>query len=131
MSKVWVLDTETKGTGAHMVPLEDTLASGGRERDLAVVELERPPHPQPELEPPAPRLFKVVSVMSAEVLAEGVDTREAVEVLEGMRSMLDARIFTWMPESERWRLLTLAECRALWGFRGRTQALAPAPGERR
>jgi hypothetical protein len=26
MAKVWVLDTETKGTGARMVPLEDVLA---------------------------------------------------------------------------------------------------------
>jgi hypothetical protein len=26
MGKVWVLDTETKGTGANMVPLEKTLA---------------------------------------------------------------------------------------------------------
>jgi hypothetical protein len=25
MGKVWVLDTETKGTGAHMVPFEKTL----------------------------------------------------------------------------------------------------------
>jgi hypothetical protein len=25
MGKVWVLDTETKGTGANMVPLEDVL----------------------------------------------------------------------------------------------------------
>jgi hypothetical protein len=26
MAKVWVLDSETKGTGAHMVPLDDVLA---------------------------------------------------------------------------------------------------------
>jgi hypothetical protein len=38
MAKVWVLDTETKGTGANMVPLEKTL---------------RKPEPSPA-RPPAP-----------------------------------------------------------------------------
>jgi hypothetical protein len=28
MAKVWVLDTETKGTGAQMVPLEKVLKPG-------------------------------------------------------------------------------------------------------
>ena len=31
MAKTWVLDTETKGTGAHMVPLEKVLEEPERE----------------------------------------------------------------------------------------------------
>ncbi len=31
MAKVWVLDTETKGTGANMVPLEKVLREAGAE----------------------------------------------------------------------------------------------------
>ena len=38
MGKVWVLDTDTKGTGARMVPLEDVLVK-----------------PEPEPQPPRPR----------------------------------------------------------------------------
>lgn len=37
MAKTWVLDTDTKGTGARMVPLEDVLEK-----------------PQPKAPPPAP-----------------------------------------------------------------------------
>jgi hypothetical protein len=57
--------------------------------------------------------------MSAHVLAEGADTRETLELLAGMRSALDARVYTWVPSLERWRLLTLDERRALWEMRER------------
>jgi hypothetical protein len=63
--------------------------------------------------------FKVVDVMSSQVLAENVDVRKAVEVLEPMHSVIDARIFRWEPTRERWRLVTLGEAKALWAFRGR------------
>jgi hypothetical protein len=87
------------------------------ERELATVTFERPPRPVEAPEPPAPRTFKVVDVMNARVLAEGADTRETLELLAGMRSALDARIYTWVPNVERWRLLTLGERRALWEMR--------------
>lgn len=127
MSKVWVLDTETKGTGAHVVPYEKTLRPARREDELALVKLGGPPRApvEAEPEPPAPLRFKVVDVMSAQPVAEGVGAREAVGVLEGMRSVLDARIFVWVAETGRWRLLTLDESKALWRFRGRTDALDP------
>src|SRR5258708_2039230 len=119
MGKTWVLDTETKGTGAHVVPYEKTLQRARREPELALVELEgTPPAPRPAA-PPEPLRFKVVSVMSSQVLAEGVSARETVQLLEGMRSVLDARIFVWIAKKDRWRLLTLDECKVLWGFRGR------------
>jgi hypothetical protein len=117
MSKTWVLDTETKGTGAEMVPLEKTLQPERIERDLELVELDRPAAPPEEPEPLAPLAFKVVDVMSARVLAEDVGARETVELLEGMTSALDARIYVRTGQTGRWRLLTFDERKALWRFR--------------
>jgi hypothetical protein len=117
MSKTWVLDTETKGTGAEMVPLEKTLRRERIERDLALVELDRPPRPPEEPEPLAPLMFKVVDVMGARVLAEDIDVREAVELLGDMSSPIDARVYVRAGATGRWRLLTLDERKLLWGFR--------------
>jgi hypothetical protein len=117
MARTWVLDTETKGTGAHIAPLKAEPQRA--DRKLATVTLERPPRRVQTPEPPAPRLFKVVDVMSARVLAEGADTRETLELLDGMRSVVDARVYTWAPTARRWRLLTLAEHKSLWALRGR------------
>ena len=118
MAKTWVLDTETKGTGAAMVPIEKTRTQPRRERDLALVELGGPPKPEAAESAPAPNLYKVVDVLSARTLAENVGAREAVHALEGLRSVLDARISVWSPERGRWRLLSLGEAKALWSFRG-------------
>jgi hypothetical protein len=75
-----------------------------------------------------PLRFKVVDVMSARVLAEGVGARATVDLLEGMRSVTDVRIFLWIETTGRWRLLTLAEQKALWGFRRRGMPVAaPQP----
>jgi hypothetical protein len=119
MAKTWVLDTETKGTGAHVVPFEPTLKPARVEQELELVELDRPPRAAPPSGPPEPLRFKVVDVMSSQVLAEDVGAREAVQALEGLRSVLDARIFLWGAEKDRWLLLTLDEIKALWAFRGR------------
>jgi hypothetical protein len=128
MSKTWVLDTETKGTGAHVVPLEKALQPLRSEQDLALVELHRPPRPAREPEPPAPLRFKVVDTMGARVLAEGVGARETIELLEGIGSVLDAGIYLWMAKTGRWRMLTLDERKALWRFRGRVGATRDAGG---
>jgi hypothetical protein len=117
MSKTWVLETETKGTGARVVPYDETVA--GPERELELVELGGPPRTPAPPAPPAPASFKVIDVMSSTVLAEDVGVRETIEALEGVRSMLDVLVFRWAPDSGRWRLLTLEERRALWDFRGR------------
>jgi hypothetical protein len=125
VAKTWILDTETKGTGAHIAPLKD-----GRprpERELATVSFDRPPRPVVEPAPPAPRLFKVVDVMSTRVLADGADTRETLRLLAGMRSVVDARIYVWAPGAERWRLLSIAEQRALWQLRSREPSPIEAP----
>ena len=130
MGKTWVLDTETKGTGAHMVPLEKALQKRSAEQDLAVVTLEGPPAPPRPEEPPAPLSFRIVDVRSSQVLAEGVDARAAIEVLEGLSSVVDARIYVWARLTGRWRLLTLEEQKTLWGFRGRREPSVAAGGGR-
>jgi len=127
MAKTWVLDTETKGTGAHMVPLESALRRASEEHDLATVTLKRPPARAPEPPPePAPLRFKVVDVLGARELARDIGVREAVGLLEHISSVLDARIYVWMPSSARWRLLTLDEHRLMWQFRGQIDS-EPAP----
>jgi hypothetical protein len=125
VAKTWVLDTETKGTGAQMVPYEKALRQGRTQEELALVELDRPPRPPQPVAPPEPLRFKVVSVMSSQAIAEGVSAREAVRALEAMRSVVDARIFLWVTGKGKWRLLTLDESKALWAFRGRLDSLPP------
>jgi hypothetical protein len=119
MAKTWILDTETKGTGAHVAPFEKALAKAVEQQDLATVTLERPPRVRAVPEPPGPLKFKVLDIRSSQALGEGVDMRAAVELLETIGSVVDVRIYVWMPRAARWRLLTLAEQKALWEFRGR------------
>jgi hypothetical protein len=66
-------------------------------------------------------------VTSGEVLAEDVDTRAAIRVLEGLGSVVDVRIYVWDDATEHWVLLTLGEHKALWAYRGR---LAPESASR-
>jgi len=118
VSKVWVLDTETKGTGANMVPLERVLRKGSSAVPGFMLPELKPPAPAPA-EPRAPRQFKVIDVLTRQVLAEGTEARATIHVLEGVRSIVDVTIWVWEPEGERWRMLTLEEARSLWEYRGR------------
>ena len=119
MGKVWILDTETKGTGANMVPLDRALRRPGSDAGEGFrLPALKPPGPAPEA-PRAPRRFKVIDVLTREVLADGADARATVALLEGVRSIVDVTIWVWQPEDERWRLLSLEEARALWAYRGR------------
>ena len=119
MGKVWILDTETKGTGANMVPLDRVLKKPGSDavEGFALPAL-KPPASGPA-EPRAPREFKVVDVLTREVLAEGADARATVRLLEQVRSIVDVTIWVWQPDAERWRLLSLEDARTLWDYRGR------------
>jgi hypothetical protein len=121
MGKVWVLDTETKGTGANMVPLEKVLrkpAPGTRHVSVA-------PKPKPRVaperdeEPREPRRFKVLDIMTRRVLADAAGARATVDVLEGVRSIVDVNIYVWEPKTRTWRQLLHGEKQLLWGFRGR------------
>src|SRR4051812_40382309 len=113
--KTWVLDTETKGTGAQMVPLDGRRAVDAR--GVVVVEPKAKPEKPPE--PKLPRKFKVVDVMTRRVLAEGADTRTTVELLEGLRSPVDVSIYVWEQKADKWQQLTQREAHMLWDLRNK------------
>jgi hypothetical protein len=124
MAKAWVLDTDTKGTGAEMVPLEKLERQRRRGRDRERISVIRrtplpPEEPTEDADRTDERRFKVVNVLSREVLGDGVGPREAVELLERVRSVVDVRIYVWEPELEDWRALSLREKKLMWEFRGR------------
>lgn len=112
---MWVLDTETKGTGAEMVPLEKALDRPGRRKEPFFVPPKRRPRTPKDPEPRVPRRFKVLDVMTRRVLAEGADGRAMLQLLrDDVRSSVDVEVLVWEPADEEWRLLTLAEQRAVW-----------------
>src|SRR3954469_16367100 len=113
--RVWVLDTETKGTGAEVVPLDDRKAVTGH--GVVVVEPKRP-RERPE-EPKLPRRFKVVDVMTQRVLAEGADTRTTVSLLEEVRSPVDVSVQVWEERAGKWQQLSRREMQMLWSLCGR------------
>ena len=113
---VWVLDTQTKGTGANMVPLERVLRHGSDR----VPGFKLPPLTPAESPPAGPRepyRFKVIDLMTGQVLAEDVDARRAVEAFGGVRSIVDVTVWVWDGHLERWRRLTFGETKVLWDHR--------------
>lgn len=120
MAKVWVLDTETKGTGAQMVPLEKTLrqpASEPARRRARPV-----PKPRPRDEPPEPtppRRFRVIDARSRELLVDDSNAPDTLEVLRQVEQPVDVSVYVWEPKAETWRLLTNREKSLLWEFRRR------------
>jgi hypothetical protein len=115
---VWVLDTETKGTGAEMVPLEKALDRPGRRKEPFFVPPKRRPRTPKDPEPRVPRRFKVLDVMTRRVLAEDADARTTLDLLGGVRSMVDVTVYTRDPAGG-WRRLTHAERMMLWEHRAR------------
>ena len=113
--KVWVLDTETKGTGAQMVPLDSVAKRPPAKEHLLPPGTHRPkPDPAPADAPRAPRRFKVVDIASRRVLAEDAGLRATLDVLRDQRSSVDVNVYVWEPERDDWRLLTLGERKLLW-----------------
>ena len=122
MGRTWVLDTETKGTGAHMVPLEQVTKRASAVEPVFVPRSPGGPATPARPEAPGPRVrtphrFRIVDVQTRATLADDVSTRDAVDVLGGVRSLLDVTVYTWEPDGSRWRLLTVAEQRAMWELR--------------
>jgi hypothetical protein len=124
--KVWVLDTETKGTGAEMVPLEkmrERNKTAPKESRVSVIR-RRPgagaeePAESSAPSPRRPPRFKLVNALDGRVVAEGVGAREIADLLAGMRSLVDARVYVWERETDEWRALSLREQKRLWSFRG-------------
>jgi hypothetical protein len=124
MALTWVLDTEAKGTGAHMVPLERADKKASEDRRLSTVTFKRSPARDSTPAPPAPQRFKVVDVLSGRVLAQDAGAREAVSALGQLRSVIDARVSVWSTQAGRWKLLSLDEQKALWRLRREPAAQA-------
>jgi hypothetical protein len=118
VGKVWVLDTETKGTGAQMVPLEKTLKQPASE---PVRRRARPvPKPAPrkrEPEPAPPRRFRVIDALSRELLADDAGLAQTIQVLGDVRQQVDVSVYVWEPNADDWRLLTRRELGLLWDRR--------------
>jgi hypothetical protein len=118
VGKVWVLDTETKGTGAQMVPLEKTL------RQPAAEPVRRRARPLPtrtprrrDPEPAPPRRFRVIDALSREVVANQAGLAETIALLGDVRQPVDVSVYVWEPKADDWRLLTRRELSMLWDRR--------------
>ena len=57
--------------------------------------------------------------MTRDVLADHATTRDAVDLLVRVRSIVDIDVYVCDDEGDGWRRLTLGERRALWDLRGR------------
>lgn len=121
MGRVWILETGTKGTGAEMVPLEKVLKKPASKPEPPFVPPKRAPRPAETPEPRQPPKFKVVDVMTRQVLAEGASARATVDLLDNMRSIVDVRIYIWEPKTEKWSMLSYRDQKLLWGFRGQLE----------
>ena len=111
MGTTWVLHTETKGTGAQMVPLEK-VKQGSTSVEPVFVPREPAESRQPEPpKPKEPRRFRIVDVMTRQQLVDGAGIRDALEALRDVRSIVDVNVYVW--EGGRWRSLTFEEQHAL------------------
>jgi hypothetical protein len=113
MGKTWVLHTETKGTGANVVPLERVTKQRSAPEPVHVP---RKPRPKPPVQPAPrpPRRFRVVDVVSRQTLVDDADATDTLAALRDVRSIVDVNVYVWQDEGERWRMLTLAEQRAMF-----------------
>jgi hypothetical protein len=117
MGRAWILDTETKGTGAHMVPLDSVTKRPSTRDQVFVLREPASPREPTETEEPTPRAphrFKIVDLMTRRTLAEDASTHQAVSVMMGVRSVVDVNVYVWDDEKSDWRLLTQSEKRAVW-----------------
>ena len=100
-----------------MVPLDNVLRKPSEQAKPIFVPPPRRPKADPDPEPRRPRLFKVVNIATREVLTEGANARAVIELLAGVRSIVDVNVYVWQPKTEKWRLLTFEERRLLWDSR--------------
>lgn len=114
MARTWILDTETKGTGARMVPLDSVTKRQSPSERVLKGDKQPQRRPTEPPEPRRPRRFKVVDLMTREPIVEDVSAREAVDALKDIRSTVDVTVYTWQEHAGRWRPLTLSEQGAMW-----------------
>lgn len=100
-----------------MVPLESVLRKPAEHAEPIYVPPPQRPKDPPLPEPRRPRAFKIVDIMTRQVLAEDASARDAIDVLNGVRSIVDVNVYVWEPKAERWRLLTFDEQRLVWSRR--------------
>ena len=113
MATTWVLRTETKGTGAQMVPLERVRKERpGAEPAFVTRRAVRDAGP-PAPEPAAPHRFRILDVMTRRPLLEDGSAQDALDALSGVRSTVDVSVYVWQEERQSWRLMTLGEQRTL------------------
>src|SRR5947209_2996560 len=112
VAKTWVLQTETKGTGANVVPLDSVTRRSSTPEPVTVPRKPKRREPKPR-EPRAPRRFRIVDVTTRARLADDVGAAAAIDALKSVRSMVDVDVYVWQPERLRWRLLGLAEQQAM------------------
>jgi hypothetical protein len=112
MAKVWVLDTETKGTGAQMVPLDKVERAPSESSPNVVVVREKAPRTVEPREQKPPR-FRVVDVMTRQVLADDAGTRETVDSLRDVRSVVDVSVYVWDEDTGDWTPLGIADRKKL------------------
>jgi hypothetical protein len=127
VGKVWVLDTETKGTGAQMLPLEKVLTKPSAERRRARPVPKAAPKAKPA-EPAPPRRFRVIDSLSRELLADDADAAETLDLLRAIEKPVDVSVYVWEPRADTWRLLTRRERSLLWDLRQRRRS-RQAPAE--
>jgi hypothetical protein len=113
MGKTWVLHTETKGTGATMVPL-DSVTQRRSEPEPISVPLKPKPRPPEPPKPRAPRRFRVTDVMTRQRLVDDAGAPDTVAALRSVRSIVDVNVYVWQDDRKRWRLLTFPEQRMLF-----------------
>ena len=128
MGKVWILDSETKGTGAQMVPLEKALKRPAEEPERRRARpVPKPARRENPPEPAPPRRFRVVDARSRQLLAEDANAPDTLELLRGVEQQVDVSVYVWEPKPETWRLLTSREKSLLWELRRRRREPEPQP----
>ena len=57
--------------------------------------------------------------MTKRVLADRADTRGVVDLLGGVRSVVDVDVYVWEDAAAKWQQLTQREKQMLWGLRSK------------
>jgi hypothetical protein len=83
MAKTWVLDTDTKGTGAHVVPLEKVLEPPQSKKDSRPPKRAKPPRP----DTPPPRRRRGPVQKTAGPLAPGQVRKKATGEIGKVKSV--------------------------------------------
>jgi hypothetical protein len=110
MGTTWVLHTETKGTGAQVVPLDKAKQrSKSTQPQFIRPQKGARAREQEAPEPRSPRRFRIVDVMTRQRLADEAGISDALAALKNVRSIVDANVYVWEEGRGRWRPMTFEE----------------------